>query len=181
MLIVVTGSIGSGKSTVCLRLLGQAARTGYLCGGVISHKADGGAIVVENILTGERRNLAGPPGLYGGPQIGDFRFSPEGIAFAMEAIRDGMSLPLTVIDELGPLELAGAGFADAIPLLKSAAKGNQIVVIRDSLLNTFLPLFGRKAMVLKTTPDSRDILPWQISRLIAVRPAAYPYSIAAPV
>ena len=181
MLIIVTGSIGAGKSTVCHRLLGWAAKTGYLCGGVLSHKAAGGAIVVENILTGERRNLAGPPGLYGGPKFGDFSFSPQGIAFGMKAVREGMSLPLTLIDELGPLELAGSGFANAIPLLNSAKLGNRVVVIRESLLSSFLPLFSRRAMVLRTTPESRDILPWQISQLTAVSPAAHPCSFATAV
>jgi nucleoside-triphosphatase THEP1 len=181
VLIVITGSIGAGKSTVCLGLLSWAARTGHLCGGVLSHKAEGGVIVVENISTRERRNLAGPPGLYDGPRIGDFSFSPQGIEFGLGAIRDGMSLPLTLIDELGPLELAGSGFASAIPLLNSAHKGNQVVVVRESLLDLFLPLFGRRTLVLRTTPRNRDILPWQISRLIAVSPATHLHQAASPI
>ncbi len=166
MLIVVTGGIGSGKSTVCLGLLAWAKGAGCKCGGVLSHKASGGVIVAENILTGERANLAGPPDLYSGPKLGNFSFSPRGISFGTEAVREGMSTPLCVIDELGPLELAGQGFSNAVPLLRSQQQGDQVVVIRDELVGHFLPLFGRKALVLRTTLQGRDVLPWQIGRLL---------------
>ena len=166
MLIILTGSIGAGKSTVCLKLVEWARRTGLACGGVLSHKMEGGGIIVEDVQTGEQMDLAGPSSSYSGPAIGDYSFSPEGIAFGIPAIEKAMGLPLAIIDELGPLELSGRGFSNAVPLLREPREGAQLVVIREELLNSFIPLFNRETMVLRTTTGRRDILPWQISRVV---------------
>ncbi len=110
--------------------------------------------------------LAGPDGTYEGPRVGRYSFNPEGLAFGIDALNRGRGLPVLVLDEIGPLELAGKGFTDAVHLVREEKAGNQIVVIRKELLSSFMPLFDKKPLVFETTISNRDQLPGQIGQIV---------------
>ena len=58
MLIVVTGAIGIGKSTVCLKLVEILRNQGYTCGGILTYKSAANSILIEDIQSGKKETLA---------------------------------------------------------------------------------------------------------------------------
>lgn len=166
MLIVVTGEVGIGKSTVCRKVINLYRGQGYDCGGVISYKDGVGDIIAEDIFLGTTVTLASRRRIYNGPQVGAYFFNPDGIAFGMEALNRAVDLPLIVVDEIGPLELAGDGFSNSTAIISQRQNGNCIVVIRNNLLHSFLPRLGGKPLVFETTTDNRDAIPSQIGQIV---------------
>ena len=166
MVIIVTGAIGVGKSTVCEKVVRIARSQGYSCGGVIAHKTDNGDIVTEDVQTGETRVLASTSAVYRGPRTVKYSFSTDGIDFGMQAVDRGLSSDILLVDELGRLELRGEGFVRVIEQIGAGKVKNCVVVIRSDLLSALLPRLGIAASVFETTADNRDRLPGEIVRLL---------------
>jgi nucleoside-triphosphatase THEP1 len=167
---VITGAIGSGKTTVCRKLVSIARERGRTCGGVLTTRAAGGYLFVQDLLTGARAVLAGRLGAYTGPSTEKFSFNPEGIRFGLGAIARGMAADLVVVDELGPLELDGQGFAPAVARIASREYGDLICVVRRELVWAFLPLLGENALVFVVTQDNRNALPGMAAERLSLRP-----------
>ena len=171
MVIIVTGAIGIGKTTVCEKVVRIARSQGHSCGGVIARKARNEDIVIEDIQTGETRVLASTGGIYQGPRTAKYSFNPEGIYFGIQAIERGTSSNILLVDELGPLELRGQGFARIMEQIAAGKVKNCIVVIRKELLSAFLPLLGTVTSIFEITGDNRNELPGEIG-LVLTRVAA---------
>lgn len=132
MNILFTGQRGSGKSTFLYEL------TAYLdmaCGGIISLPVmqDGEKVGMDalDVATDRRVPLAR---LHGdGIPVGHYRLRREGIAHARRAIyRGALTRHLTVIDEVGPLELRGGGLMPAVRFALEHAP-HVVVVVRRRL------------------------------------------------
>lgn len=133
--LLVTGEIGAGKTRAALSLADDLQRHGLRVGGVASPRvlAAGQTLGyrVQDLATGEEHPLCRdrPPGI----PFRRFFFSREGLAFANAALeraaREGEAI---VVDEVGPLELGGGGFA---PGLKAACESRAFLVltVRPSL------------------------------------------------
>jgi nucleoside-triphosphatase THEP1 len=156
---IITGEIGSGKTTVCQHIEGLARQAHLVCGGILSCKMPDGTIEFKDLLTGKSEILASTRENYPGPQLGKFSFSPRGIEFGLRAVQAGITCDLLFVDELGPLELSQAGLWGAIKLLDSAKIANSIVVIRKKSLCDFLPLFGSRPLIFEVTDSNRGDLP----------------------
>ncbi len=171
MVIIVTGAIGIGKTTVCEKVIRTARSQGHSCGGVITRKARNEDIVIEDIQTGETRVLASTGGIYQGPRTAKYSFNPEGIDFGIQAIERGTSSNILLVDELGHLELRGQGFARIMEQIAAGKVKNCIVIIRKELLSAFLPLLGTVTSIFEITSDNRNELPGEIG-LVLTRVAA---------
>lgn len=166
MNMVITGNTGIGKTTVCDRVVKLAANLGYACGGVLTRTApDGGKIVVD-IKSGEQKRLASISDVPGGPHIGKYFFDPAGIDFGVRAIERGVSGDILCVDEVGPLELGGGGFVNAVRLIREARVSHSILVVRKELLAPFISQLGRQLMVFETTGHNRDELPFKVCALL---------------
>jgi len=86
MVIVVTGTIGIGKTTVCRKLIEIARNQGYTCGGILTDKAADNSITIEDIQSGERKTLASIDDVYHGPRTAKYFFNSKGIDFGIQAI-----------------------------------------------------------------------------------------------
>ena len=170
MVIIVTGAIGIGKSSVCEKVIKIARSQGYSCGGIITYKAQTGDIIIESIQTGKTKTLASTSYIYQGPRTGKYFFNPEGIDFGIQAIGRGTAADILLVDELGYLELSGQGFAKAIDQIVAGKVKNCILVIRKELLSAFLPKLGAITSVFETTIDNRNQLPSEISLVLVRRP-----------
>ena len=159
MVIVVTGAIGIGKTTVCQKVIEIARGQGYSCGGVISHKSQNGDILVEDVETGETKVLASTGNIYQGPRTVRYSFSPESISFGVDAVERGISSDIVLVDELGHLELRGEGFAGVVHRIATGNVKSCILVIRKELLSAFLPRLGESTLIFETTIDNRNRLP----------------------
>ncbi len=163
MLIIITGAVGIGKTTVCRKVIKMAESRGYGCGGIVTYKAHDHSIIVEDIQTGESMALASTESVYQGPRTGKYYFNPEGIDFGTRAIDRGSRSAILVVDEIGHLELRGEGFVNAIELIRRRESRSCIAVIRSDLLPACLPRLGGAPLVFNTATGNRDRLPGEIS------------------
>jgi len=147
LLTLVVGAIDSGKTTFLQRWY-DAWQWGD---GFLSVKRFEDSRLtgydLKRISTGERcpwSRMVGED--FGGRQpwieVGPFRMFREGFSFAagiVDSVTASQVGPM-ILDEAGPLELRGTGFA---PLLKKLLAGNYrtIVVVRDFCLSEFLTRF----------------------------------------
>lgn len=102
---------------------------------------------VRRLGTGEERLLCcrKPPGL----ACGCFFFRPEALAFANAALREAAkSAEIIAIDEVGPLELAKAGFFPGLQACLSS-QAFLIVSVRPQLASAVSAWFGDKAVVFR--------------------------------
>ena len=166
MVIIITGAIGIGKTTVCEKVIKITRKQGYSCGGFITYKIQNDDIVIKDIQTGAIRDFASTKNIYSGPRTEKYFFNPEGIEFGIQAINKGASAGLLVVDEIGQIELNGYGFAGIFDWLGTGKIRNCIIVIRKALLANFLPRLGKETLVFETTIDNRNQLPTGISQEI---------------
>jgi len=162
MVIIVTGNIGIGKTSVCRKLIELVRNRGYTCGGILTYKAADKSIIIEDIQSGDKETLASINNVYHGPRTAKYSFNPKGIDFGIQAIDKGTSATILVVDEIGYLELRAEGFAKVLELIKAGKVTNCILVIRRELLSTFLPQLPTTPFVFKTTVNSRNQLPQEI-------------------
>lgn len=139
-LTVITGPRGVGKTTWCTALVAQARAADLSVGGLLSparfeagHKI---GIRLVALHTGEERLLGSREALPGfSQQVGCWHFDPAALQWANAALQALPPVDVTVIDELGPLELEqGAGFTAALDLLDASRYRAAWVVIRPELL-----------------------------------------------
>jgi len=166
MLVIVTGAIGIGKSTVCQKLVEILRNRGYTCGGILTYKSADNDILIEDIQSGKKETLASSSGIYQGPRTAKYSFNPKGIDFGIQAIEEGTSAAFLVVDEVGYLELRGEGFVKILELIKTDKVGKCILVIRRELLPDFLPQLLSAASVFEATTDNRDQLPLDIGSVL---------------
>ncbi len=166
MVIVVTGAIGIGKTTVCQRFVGLVQNLGYTCGGILSHKDADGNIVIEDIESTRKEILASTHHLWHGPRTVKYFFNPKGINFGIEAIRAGISKDILVVDEIGRLELRGEGFIKVLELIEAGKVKRCILVIRSELLPAFLARLPAAPLVFETTSTNRNHLPEEIVSIV---------------
>ena len=137
---VITGAQGSGKSTlVCelaQRLRAAGRKPGGICAaGLLSDGRRSGFDLVD-LATGRRLPLsrrgldgaavtAGPFGFFReGLEAGAAALSPAGLAGA----------DIVFLDEVGPLELEGGGWAPDLERLLAGSRAPLVLVIREGLL-----------------------------------------------
>jgi nucleoside-triphosphatase THEP1 len=174
MVIIVTGAIGIGKTTVCEKVIKLARSQGYSCRGVITYKTRNKDIIIEDVQTGKTKALASISDIYQGPRTAKYFFNPEGIDFGIQAIDRGTASDILLVDELGHLELSGQGFAKVIEQVAAGKVKNCIIVVRKGLLSAFLPQLGATASVFETTINNRNQLPREIG-LVLTRAVAAEY------
>ena len=158
MIVVLTGQVGAGKSTVCRRLTQLVADSGRTVGGVLTEKDVRGNLTVMDLKTGDSACLAKRIEESGSIKVGGYFFCPDGIRFGQRAIENSASADLLLVDEIGPLEAAGSGFSNVFGILAGVAIKNAVVVIREAMLPVFKGRLGVHEMVL-VNADNRDALP----------------------
>ncbi len=128
MLLIVTGKIDSGKTSIAEKIAREKRAAGFLSKKVFENMHHLGYDLL-NLETLERTVLARSNCILEGPSIGRYYFSQKAFEKGMEIVTNSQNM-WKIIDEIGPLELSGKGFA---PLLERDM-GNIILVIRDRCL-----------------------------------------------
>ena len=161
MVVIVTGAIGIGKTTVCEKVVSIVRSAGYTCGGILTYKAPDKSLTILDIQTGERQTLASND-TFDGPRTPKYVFNPDSIDFGLRAIENGTASDVLIVDEVGHLELGGEGFAKSLELIRADRVRNSILVIRKQLLPDFLAQLGDNPSIVETTISNRDRLPQKI-------------------
>jgi nucleoside-triphosphatase THEP1 len=158
MVIIITGAIGVGKTTICEKVVEIIRSSGYSCGGILTHKAAHESLIASDIQTGESAILAGTDNKFDGPRTLRYSFNPEAIKFGIRAVNKAIDSDVLIIDELGHLELGGEGFAPSLELVKTGRVRNSVLVIRKELLPAFLAQLGDNPAIFEATISTRDQL-----------------------
>jgi nucleoside-triphosphatase THEP1 len=172
MIALVTGEIGSGKTTVCQRTLDHLLRRGMQCMGILAPPCFDAAgvkcgIDVWDVTTGERRHLADRTD-GGGSTIGEYSFVEMTLRWAVERLSAAIAShpDLLVVDEIGPLELVHRqGFVVALGALSEREIVPQaLVVVRQAYVAMAEDLINRGDVCrFVVNPCSRDGLPGKLA------------------
>jgi nucleoside-triphosphatase THEP1 len=146
--IVLTGETGSGKTTfaglLADRLRARGLRVaGILAPGLLQDGRRTGFDIVD-LATGERTALAregqDAAGLHA--RWSRFGFVAAGLALGRAALAVGpRNRDVVFVDEVGPFELSGGGWADALDAL-DAFEGTTVLVVRRSIVEEVRARWG---------------------------------------
>ncbi len=139
-IVILSGDIGSGKTSLCLEAAGLAEESGYKIAGLISpgifkDRVKTG-IELLDLGSGDRRKLAElrTAGI-SGVNTQRWSFDPEAISWGNQVLEQIGPCDLLILDELGPLEFNQAqGFQSAFPLIEKGMFQTALLVIRPSLV-----------------------------------------------
>lgn len=150
MIVVLTGAVHSGKTTLARELCRELEQRGSAVRGILSeavfiHDSHEGydAVVIGSEARFPLLRTCGEPTW---ERVGRYYLDPRGLAQACQAIEEhGLVRGTLFIDELGPLELKRrGGFWNRLSDLLFPPPGlNLVVVVREGLLSTFLDLFEK--------------------------------------
>ncbi len=137
---IITGSIGSGKTTFCREMVQKARQSGWDAAGLLSlAEFKGGtkeSIWAQNIRSGERRLLASAQQQTETDlRFGEWYFDPKTFDWGNNVLKSSIPCDLLVVDELGPVEFRlSTGWVSALDVIKTKEYRLAMVVIRPGLL-----------------------------------------------
>jgi nucleoside-triphosphatase THEP1 len=144
---IITGEKHSGKTTRAMELAEEFKHNGWpVCGilspGTMKHGLRH-SIDIINAATGERRSLASRDGLTEGKcmSYGGFDFSEQGLEYARRALSEHKSCGIVFIDEIGPIELSGGGYAGELRELLKSDASSIFIIVRRELMDKMLAEF----------------------------------------
>ncbi len=118
--VIVTGERGSGKTTLAAAVVDMLRAQGVRVGGILAPGTyrDGRrySFDVVAVATGERRPLSSRDPLPGWVEERCFWVDPTGLALGNAAL-SADAADVVVVDEVGPWELAGSGWAARLDAL----------------------------------------------------------------
>ena len=169
-LVLLTGPVGVGKTTVAERVAGLALRQGLACGGLLAPAMKNACgqkagIWGLDLATGERRPLARTDRDLGGPAMGSYSFDAPALEWATAVVAGAIdTCDLLLVDEIGKLELwQGLGLAPILPRLAAGEARRVLVLVRESLLDELQGrLAGIETTVFQVREGNRDKLPAQV-------------------
>jgi nucleoside-triphosphatase THEP1 len=146
---ILHGDIGSGKTTRARDWATEQALAGRLVGGVLARKTGEGRRFGD-LMTGDEVSLEHPADGEKALAVGRFLFRRAAFDWAIARVEAAVSAgaQAVIIDEVGPLEVRGDGFA---PLLDRLAHDypvvTQVLLVRSSLTQTVVERFAAGADV----------------------------------
>lgn len=138
---IITGARGEGKTSLLQERVDELKRAGKILAGFVAvgvHDATGQrtGYRIRQLMSGEEVDFCSIDGNPDWDAVGRFRINPRGLAMGMEWLSaEAVSeSDMIVIDELGPLELSGRGWAPAIERILIESPKPMIWTVRRSLL-----------------------------------------------
>lgn len=150
-LMLLIGSRHSGKTSACRRLAALAQDRGLSVAGIISpavyEAGECSGYQVIDLSTRRSARLASVAAAAAAgssaERIGEFSFTFAGLALGREALKHAAEVEpqLVIVDEVGPLELAGGGWAVHLDAL-ARRTGATIFAVRASLVGEIARHWG---------------------------------------
>lgn len=141
---ILTGAQGSGKTTLLGKLIPLIRERGRTVAGirapVVIDNGVRSGYNVEDIRTGDMLPLCRTGKRNAVVSTGPFGFDREGLRFGSSALSLNAvaQRDVVIVDELGPLELTGSGWAPAIRPLLESYDGTLLLVVRPDSLQKIL-------------------------------------------
>lgn len=189
--VAVTGRPGSGKSTVCRKVIEMLSAVGQRpnidrftfgeselpfgqrpkVGGMLSAdmRRDGRRVGFElmNIMTGEKGILAHIE--QDGPRVGKYGVNLGDLdRIGVKAIGDALRADLIVIDEIAPMELRSEGFIMAVSRAMESDKP-MLVALHQRSNHELVKRIRSAFDVIEITDENRDEIPNMIIERIRSR------------
>lgn len=164
-IVILSGAVGSGKTTICRQAADRAEQHGLDCAGILCPARfvgpDKVGIDLLDLRTKQRRSLAEADDQPAALRTGKYRFDVEAMTWGMACLETACPCDLLIIDELGPLELErGEGWVNALDILRAGQFEMALVVVRPGLVKPFGTLMGPIELTIFTLPygqSDRDL------------------------
>lgn len=162
MLIILSGPVHSGKTTMLLKIVDELKKIKVAFDGFLSYP-----IIKKEEITGYslldiKKNTFTPfitkSEKKNWQNIGPFFFIPEGLEKAEGIIHRGSESDLLIVDEVGPLEIKKQGLWPSLQKVLHQANKNMLLVIRENILEDFLVLVDERRVKLFNN-RKKDIFP----------------------
>jgi nucleoside-triphosphatase THEP1 len=169
-IFILTGERLAGKTTFLKELIRIIRERGLKPAGFVSEgihdDKDRVGFNLTDIETGAQTVLCSTGERPGMLRQGRFWFSSEALKTGEEIISNAVAsgAPVIVIDEVGPLEISGKGWHDAIERAVSASDSVQVWTVRTSLVNKASRRWNTGTV---TVVDTVNASPEEIADLIA--------------
>lgn len=138
--LIVSGEIGSGKSTFCQQVAEQGRKSGIKLGGLLSLAVFEAGIKVAIRAVNLRDNQARPLAYLRRSRVAGlstkrWTFISETVMWGNEVLSRAVPCDLLIVDELGPLEFErGEGWLEGLKAIDGGNYAGALVVIRPSLI-----------------------------------------------
>jgi nucleoside-triphosphatase THEP1 len=147
-IIIVTGEINSGKTTLLEKLVKEEKTKGLTPTGIIARGIFDGKIKIGfdviDLSSGISMPLARTDRPFdNGFVIGKYYFSGDAFKFAQDALLNFRPHGVVFLDEAGPLELEGRGHADCLRILIDSNIIRLYVSVRSECLKEFIEKFAK--------------------------------------
>lgn len=126
-IILLSASVGSGKTTA----LAKAVSGDGLVGGILQPKGANGRELID-IATGEGERLEQPEAGEREVAVGRYVFRQAAFDWANDRLA-GVTRPVVLIDEVGPLELRDGGLHEGVAAVLRGAAGLVVIAVREAL------------------------------------------------
>ena len=147
MIYILTGPVGSGKTTFLKKVIEELKRQAFKLDGYLSEAIMQDREKIGYDLLDLKSRRAVPfirkSGRQDWQKIGPYFFIPEGLSLAKKIILRGREAEVLVVDEIGPLELSGQGLWDALEKVIFQRAQKSLLVLRRGILEEFLNLVGK--------------------------------------
>ncbi|GAB4313427.1 MAG: hypothetical protein Kow00127_04440 [Bacteroidales bacterium] len=146
--IIVTGESGSGKTGFVSQMVTILREAKVMVSGILAHGFwDGDTrerFEIEDLQTGKRIEYCSRRAVEGWDKIRKFYINPESVEFGNRALsyRFSEKKQVIIIDEIGPFELAGKGWAPLIHRLVLEGKAPMVWVVRPELISEVCNKWG---------------------------------------
>jgi len=139
--IIITGEIGSGKTTLISAISSRLTDSGIKTGGIIAaaiYEQDiKTGYTITDVATGLKTLLSHTKDTEGMARVGRYFFVPEAIDFGREALSvlRNRASQIMLIDEIGAWELQGQGWASSLNELIINCDMPLVITVRKSFVN----------------------------------------------
>jgi nucleoside-triphosphatase THEP1 len=148
MILVLTGPVHSGKTSLLKKLVKKLKRQGVRVDGFLSLAVLEGREILGYDLFDLRSEKKVPfirrKGQRSWQRIGAYFFIPEVLEKARQKVLESGDEDFLVIDEVGPLEIQGRGIWPALSEALKKASLSCLLVVRNSILKDALKLLGSR-------------------------------------
>ena len=169
---LITGSPGSGKTTVIEKIISNLKERGYKSGGIFCPEVreDGTrkGFEIVSIHSDERKSLAHVD-RSNGPRVGKYRVNVENVdSMSKKAIAYAVEkLDLIVVDEIAPMEVNSEEFKRQVTRALDSGKPFLGAIHQRSKSGFIGKVKKRKdVQIFEVRDDTRDKLPPQLTDLI---------------
>ena len=136
--ILLTGAVGAGKTTALNKHVRDWRESGRDVRGILAYRVFEGEQLVGydlEIIGEDKRIILARKSGTGLEKIGPFVFSDDALAQGRRALKASATADVVVVDEIGPLELAGGGWSEEVKWLLRESNAVMVLVVREGLVD----------------------------------------------